>query len=137
MSVGEQIGLDLWPRQYDLPPRWDGLLVEWGSWSDTAEIFMCPSSPPERCKQCRSVRAALINSGKLWIDPKNAPRAIGRSRLSTDPYFIGTIAAFRCPDCGHDSVLDNEGRHWDLDPTDYAEQGSWDIAVPRAPEGTE
>ncbi|WP_234797269.1 hypothetical protein [Mycobacteroides chelonae] len=134
MSGSEQIGLELWPRDHDLPPRWDGLLVEWGSWSDTSKIFICPTPRPERCGQCQSLQATLINSGKLYIDPKHAPPAIGRSRLPASRYFVGVITAFRCPDCGHDSVLDNEGRYWDLDPTDYTETGSWDLTPDKSTE---
>lgn len=135
MSDSEQISLELWPREHDLPPRWDGMLVEWGSWSDTSGVFICPPPRPEHCPQCSSLRATLINSGKLYIDPKHAPSAIGRARLNASPYFVGTITAFRCPACGHDSVLDAEGRHWDLDATDYTETGSWDLAAPQSSKG--
>ena len=39
---GQQVGLDLWPREHDLPPRWGGLPVAWGDWTDTAAVIICP-----------------------------------------------------------------------------------------------
>ena len=27
-AEGQQVGLDLWPREHDLPPRWDGLAID-------------------------------------------------------------------------------------------------------------
>ena len=45
-EAGQQLGLDLWAREHDLPPRWDGLLVEWGDWDDIGRMFICP--PPKR-----------------------------------------------------------------------------------------
>ncbi len=41
-AEGQQACLDLWPREHDLPPRWDGLPVEWGDWSDTTNVIISP-----------------------------------------------------------------------------------------------
>ncbi|GAB4987866.1 hypothetical protein BB737_00380 [Mycobacterium avium subsp. hominissuis] len=124
---GEQVGLDLWPQEHDLPPRWDGLPVEWGEWEDTAGVFVCPPPrKPDRCDHCDSTRAPLISAGRIWTDPKTAPPAVGQARFRHGRHLVGSITAFRCPDCGHDSVLDPNGQHWDLDPTDYTDGGSWD-----------
>lgn len=121
-----QISLDLWPREHDLPPRWDGLPVEWGEWDDTARAFICPPQKPDRCDRCGSTRARLFSIGRIWTDPVTAPPSIGLARLRGGRHLVGILSAFRCPDCGHDSVLDQDHRNWDLDEADYTEDGSWD-----------
>lgn len=122
--------LDLWPRQHDLPPRWDGFPVEWGQWSDTAEVFICPPPKRERCEHCRSARPPLMNLGRIWTDPATAPRAIGRARLQNGRHLVANIAAFRCPDCERDHVLmlmAGKWQAWNLDMTDYTDDGSYEI----------
>lgn len=119
--------LDLWPRQHDLPPRWDGLPVQWGEWTDTADVIICPPPRhPNRCDRCETAAAPLINIGRIWTDETSAPPAIGRARLRGGRHLVGLISAFRCPECRHDRVLDPNGQQWDLDDTDYTDQGSWD-----------
>jgi len=124
----DQLGLPLWQREHDLPPRWDGLPVQWGQWGETAGMFICgrSSARGERCGRCKSAAAPQINLGRIWTDPRTAPPAIARGRLSRGRHLVCTISAFRCADCGHDTVLDGNGVMWDLDDTDYAEDGSWD-----------
>ena len=120
-----QEALELWPREHDLPPRWDGLPVEWGTWSDTGGVMLCPPpKQPDRCTHCDSTAAALINIGRVWTDKHSAPTAIGRARLRGDKHLVGLITAFRCPTCDHDHVLDPNGLSWDLDDTDYGDDGS-------------
>lgn len=124
----EQLGLELWSRDYDLPPRWDGLPVEWGQWDDPAPMFICPPpKQPDRCGQCGSTSAPLICSGRIWTDPASAPPGIGLGRLRGGRHLVGMLLASRCPDCRHDVVLDAEGQPWDLDDTDYGDDGSFDI----------
>lgn len=80
-ETGQQAELELWPREHDLPPRWDGLPVQWGDWQDSPEVFICP--PPKKdaeCGSCGSTRAPLLNFGRMWTDPSTAPRAIGKAR---------------------------------------------------------
>lgn len=125
VSAGEQLGLELWAREHDLPPRWDGLIAEWGDWDDTGRVFICP--PPRkapRCGRCGSVRPALICVGRLWTDPAAGPAAIGRARMRGGRHLVGSVSALRCPDCGHDTVTDPSGQEWDLDETDYTAAGS-------------
>lgn len=129
-----QSGLDLWPREHDLPPYWDGLAVEWGEWDDTGRGFMCPPPKPERCGRCDSVRPRLFNVGRIWTNPATAPPAIGPARLRRGKHLVGIITAFRCLDCYHDRVLDHAGQNWDLDETDYTDDGSWDITAPGRPQ---
>lgn len=125
VDAGEQLGLELWAREYDLPPRWDGLIAEWGDWDDTGRMFICPAPKnASRCAQCGSFRPALICTGRLWTDPKTAPRAIGRARMRGGRHLVGLISALRCPDCEHDTVTDPNGQEWDLDETDYTAAGS-------------
>lgn len=132
---GGQVSLDLWPRDHDLPPRWDGLLVEWGDWDDTADMFVCPPPRrPDRCDRCGDTRSPMINTGRIWTDPATAPPAIGRARMHRGRHLVGRITAFRCAACEHDTVLDPNGQLWDLDPTDYTDDGSWDIANQARPQ---
>ncbi|CAN3131962.1 hypothetical protein ACNUDN_29000 [Mycobacterium sp. smrl_JER01] len=124
--------LDLWPRQHDLPPRWDGLPVEWGSWSDTADIIICPP-PPRRpkCVRCGSHQDPHMNLGRVWTEP-GMVRAIRRAQLSNGRHLVAHLAAFRCPDCEHDHVIDLvNDQAWDLDTTDYTDDGSYDVAAGR------
>ena len=134
-AEGQQVGLDLWPRDHDLPPRWDGLPVQWGDRSDTAAVIICcpPPRHPEHCDQCGTTRPRLINIGRIWTDQASAPAAIGRARLHQNGHLVGLITAFRCTACNHDSVLDPHGQMWDLDPTDYTDDGSWDNSLDSEP----
>ena len=123
--------LDLWPRQHDLPPRWDGLPVEWGSWSDTADIIICPPPRRPRCVRCGSHQDPHMNLGRVWTEP-GMVRAIRRAQLSNGRHLVAHLAAFRCPDCEHDHVIDLvNDQAWDLDPTDYTDDGSYDVAAGR------
>lgn len=126
---GEQPQLDLWPRTHDLPPRWDGAPIEWGPWKPGLNMFACgPRSlrRPEGCARCGSTVPRAMNVGRIWTDPATAPPAIGRARLSGGRQLVGVLTAFRCTNCNHDSVLDPSGELWDLDITDYTDDGSWD-----------
>lgn len=130
MDKPDQISLELWPRDHDLPPRWDGLPVDWGEWDDSGRGFVCPPPRPQCCDRCGSPRPRLFNVGRIWTDPGTAPPAIGVARLRRGRHLVGVIAAFRCPDCEHDSVLDHHEKSWDLDDTDYTDKGSWEIGSP-------
>lgn len=116
--------LELWPRQHDLPPRWDGLPVEWGEWSD--HPIVCGQWKSEKCTHCGSLRDSRINLGRIWAERTDSLRTINRAPRA----LVANIAAFRCPDCGHDRVVDGLGpdaQTWDLDPTDYTDDGSWEV----------
>jgi len=130
--MGDQLALTLWSRDHDLPPRWDGLPVEWSEWSDTSAIFICGRAArrPERCGHCGSIRSPLIASGRIWADwpPATVP-LMGRTRLAGGRRLVANIAAFRCPDCQRDHVIDGLGsgaQTWLLDETDYRDEGSWE-----------
>ncbi len=126
---GQQASLDLWPRENDLPPRWDGLPVQWSPWSDTRGVMICPPPRhPERCTHCGTTEAAMITIGRIWTEKATAPTAIGRARLRNGLHLVGLLTAFRCPACEHDHVVDPNGDSWDLDDTDYTD-GSWDVTA--------
>lgn len=119
-----------WAREYDLPPRWDGLPVEWGPWWDSAAMVVCPPPRhPPRCDRCGSTRPRLISTGRVWTDPTTAPPAIGKARLRGGRHLVVLMSAIRCPDCRHDTVLETSGREWDLDETDYTHDGSYDVTT--------
>jgi len=124
--LAEQLGFELWERTHDLPPRWDGMAVEWGAWTDTAGIIMCPPpKDPDLCGKCGSTRARLLCTGRMWTDPATTTvAAIASARMHRGRHLVGILAAFRCPDCDHDTVLDPIGQQWDLDETDYGHAGS-------------
>ena len=124
--LGEQLGFELWERTHDLPPRWDGLIVEWGDWQDLGVPFICPPpKEPRRCGKCGSTQPEQSCLGRLFTDPAlTVVAAIGKARQLRGRHPVGVLSAFRCTDCGHDVVLDPEGVSWDLDDTDYGDAGS-------------
>lgn len=126
----EQPGLELWPREHDLPPRWDGLPIEWDQWREPPTVFLCPPPrQPEHCDHCGSTAPQSMSIGRIWTDPATAPPAISRARMRRGRHLVGIITAFRCDDCTHDTVLDPSGVLWDLDITDYSDEGSWDTGA--------
>lgn len=124
----EQTALPLWPRDYDLPPLWDGLPVEWGEWRDTADIFICPP-PPKRpkCERCGSRRDPRMSLGRVFTELVMV-KSTRKSRLANGKHLVAHLSALRCPDCEHDYVFDfTNDQAWDLDPSDYTADGSWDV----------
>lgn len=123
--------LELWKRAHDLPPRWDGMVVEWSGWKSTDDMFICPRprsrSGQDCCHFCGSKKPPTINLGRVWTDPTNSPPEISRGRLDKGRHLVANISAFRCPDCRRDHVLDSGGNAWDLDETDYTDEGSWEV----------
>lgn len=122
MSVRKPGQGQLQLRENDLPPRWDGELVLWQGWQSELEaVAMCPPPrSPIRCTVCRSTAAPLSNRGLIW----HGMSAVER-RLPRAPDAM--LVAFRCPGCEHDHVLDGFGpsaQAWDLDPSDYSDDGS-------------
>jgi len=123
--VGQQLGLELWSRTYDLPPRWDGERVVWGRWDDLGQVFICPPPrKPDRCQTCGSSRPRLLCVGRIQA---RTPAAADNGA----DHPAGLLSALRCPDCGQDCVVDGAGQEWLLDDTDYGEDGSFDIKSQR------
>lgn len=92
-------------REHDLPPKWDGIVVEWAGWRLVWSTLVWHIKP-RPCSQCKSTRPQETAYG--YRD--NIP---------------GVLVAFRCPDCLHDVVVDpHTDEWWDLDDSDYGPEGS-------------
>lgn len=130
--TGEQLGFELWPRTHDLPPRWDGMPVDWGTWSPSKGIRLCgrTARSVHRCTHCGSTSLPVTSTGRVWEwdepDPDPAVSSFDASGPQANTRRLALIlTAFRCPSCRHDWVLDIDGQAWDLDDTDYTDVGSW------------
>lgn len=136
VGAGGPVELELWPRQHDLPPRWDGLPVEWGEWSDAADVYICP--PPRkrsRCCRCGSCCKPRMSLGRGLTELESVSGSVP-ARLVNGERVEAHLAVFRCPECEHDYVLDfANDEAWDLDPTDYTDSGSYDVQQARAQRG--
>ena len=131
-------------RRHDLPPRWDGRIVEWSEW-DTSPTFVCGprgSVRASRCEGCGSTASNATSRGTVYpldgeMRETHEPR-VKRTR-SGRGYVAGTVTvvrrvrpgvrlfASRCPDCGLDTVVDYTSEPeqvWTLDESDYGDEGS-------------
>lgn len=112
-------------REHDLPPRWDGYPVEWTEWSDAPNVFVC--SPPKGwgvCAECGSTSRRLRSSGTRVIPFDDNVIRIAKGMLHPRE-TRAALTAYRCPDCLHDVVVDLwTDQVWDLDVTDYGDDGS-------------
>lgn len=98
---------------FDLPPKWDGHAVTWEeAWEETPIPFICPPPKDQRTCDCGSTWPPLMKTGHTSI-----------SRLRV----------MRCADCHTDTIIDPEGKWWDLDPDDYGPEGSYLITPPAPP----
>jgi len=108
------------PRAHQLPPKWDGCSVEWGEWErdDSSLRFHLR---PDCCPNCGSLAERVFNTGKVRTD---GPR-IYLARRSRSGYQPGRLIVWRCSDCKHDQVTDFAGVVWDLNDSDYDDDGSY------------
>lgn len=125
-------------RAHDLPPRWDGHVVVWDGWEAGAlsDVRLCPPLPRECCPACGSLAEPTTNRGRvarsgITTRQQIAARDASRRQLGWASHNLRTLAvyrltAFRCPDCRHDRVLENLTTWWDLDESDYTDDGSFD-----------
>lgn len=101
-----------------LPDMWDWEPVKWSPWRDdlingSSFQFHAPLEALA-CNQCGVLGKQHVCFGK---------RPIRRDLGETYP--IRSLFAFRCADCGHDTVIDQRTEEsWDLDDTDYGIAGS-------------
>lgn len=112
-------------REHDLPPKWDGHPVEWDGWQQQGQVFICPP-PKDRgvCGQCGSLAPRLHNRGVRRIAYDANVVQVGEAKLQPRE-TRASLSALRCPDCRHDTVVDLwVDEVWDLDITDYGNQGS-------------
>lgn len=109
-------GLDLFAatREHDLPPKWDGAATSWGDWDEMGTV-LCSKVKREPCDRCGSTTQPRVAVG-FTIPTRSGPVVHLHERR---------LHAFRCPGCLHDTVWDmSTGEWWDLDPTDYDDEGS-------------
>ena len=107
------------PRAHQLPPKWDGCTVEWGEFRrDDSTLRL--HARPDCCPLCGSLTERVLAVGMVRTD---GPQ-ISLARRSRSGYQTGRLLAWRCPDCKHDQVTDLGGATWDLDDTDYDDDGS-------------
>ena len=120
------------PRAHDLPPRWDGRRVEWTEW-ETFRTTMVYHGRSTACVLCLSVDEAMVTSGGILAEPgevvpirrpRTAYDALVNQRAEKRGAWIGVLYAFRCRECGHDQVLDGDDNWWDLEDSDYGDEGS-------------
>lgn len=117
---------------HDLPPRWDGTPVAWRGW-ESFEAFVCG---PRRaaCESCGSLEQPTLNMGLVGDDPTMTPEDVRRDDEAVKlAYSTGhrrerhswiQLTAFRCAECGADSIVDDDGVVWTLDLSDYGDAGS-------------
>lgn len=112
-------------REHDLPPKWDGCPVEWGPWREAPPVLICP--PPKghgTCPECGSTATRMTATGLRHIAYGDNVVRVGTGRLQPRE-MTASLSAVRCPDCMHDIVVDLwTDSVWDLDPTDYEDEGS-------------
>jgi hypothetical protein len=121
-----------------LPRSWDGARVQWGEWFAATAVFVCP--PPRAkdravCERCKSTAAPAHATGLLDPPAPDDFEALlslyqsGQLEGSSRPLIW--LHAFRCPDCGLDTVWDRRtDEWWTLGPEDYGVDGSHDPRLP-------
>lgn len=118
-----------------LPPLWDGMPIVWDGWESTLDMRICPPVL-SCCSACGSLARQAMNRGRVAISSvvthqMIAARDAERDRLPPREAHrrkclaLYRLAAFRCPDCHHDQVLEDGVHWWDLDESDYQPEGSW------------
>ena len=129
-------------RTHDLPPKWDGRVVEWSEW-DSSPIFVCgPRGAAKRspCEGCGSTRSQATSIGTVYplaSETYEVEQPRVKTTRSGREYVSGTVVAAmrarptvqlhasRCPGCGLDTVFDvDTGECWTLDDSDYGDDGS-------------
>jgi hypothetical protein len=126
-------------REHDLPPKWDGRVIEWGAWAENGPIFICDRTKRKgglyvpTCAACGSTRPKLQSVGLRHPAPEDTePGEYLRTHRNGTPVYAQEpmpayreLHAERCQDCGHDTVYDmRSNESWDLDDTDYGHEGS-------------
>lgn len=98
-------------KKHDLPPAWDGEPVQWRGWQETQTSMRFHAL--DGCEKCGVVNEPSSNIGRR-------PNVEGIEWMNG-----GWLVAYRCPDCGHDTVHDQrDDTYWDLTPEDYLDDGS-------------
>ena len=111
--------LDL-THEHDLPPKWDGHPVQWSTW-ERDSVFICPPPKPEPCPACGRTGTPFVATRTVAV--QGVAHIFGRRSGRTVTPLTLRLRATRCPHCRFDQVWDGE-RLWDLDYTDYGDEGS-------------
>lgn len=125
-------------RSHDLPRFWDGKAVVWRGWEAPLDAWICPPPKPSCCEACGSLARPVTSRGRVarfggithdMIAAADAARdrlpTAHQHRIKGHPRALYELTAFRCPDCRHDQILDRDGSMWNLDESDYSDEGSW------------
>lgn len=101
-------------KEFDLPPKWDGIEVTWKGWQDLPVTSLDFHLKDRHvCTRCGSTQRPVLNRGLVDSTVKGVTWPIIR-------FF-----AYRCPECRLDTVHDTRrDEWWDLDTTDYTSFGS-------------
>lgn len=128
-------------RTHDLPPKWDGHVVQWCGWEYVAPAFICPPPRKEVCEGCgmpttlsgfpcwSTARGIVALSTRTTLNDLRAEdeirRRAGWAAGQRKPLALHRLIAFRCHHCGLDTVWDTDADHmWNLDDSDYGDEGS-------------
>lgn len=128
--------MELVHSRHDLPPSWDGVPVEWSTWSQDRTTII-HHAPPEQmaCDQCGAVDEAMFSFGtrpppdgatfSTTITKTTRSGHQYESRRDVPAWPVMDLVAARCRHCWHDVVTDQRtGERWDLEEEDYGPTGS-------------
>ena len=99
----------------DLPTLWDGESIRWEAWEKQLAVTHLDIT----CGGC-GIGSSLWQSTGFW----------NRSRFGSEMLrrHIRNFHAARCGWCGYTTVFTmHDNQSWELDESDYAEHGSYDI----------
>lgn len=110
-------------RAHDLPPLWDGRVVQWSPWSDQGMGSLVFHVPADHwaCTGCGWIRDTELRAVGTLMPPGGV----------TDLFPVVRLIVRRCLGCQLDQVTDiHTGDVWDLEDGDYTDSGSWPEQVP-------
>jgi hypothetical protein len=122
-----------------LPPKWDGVPVEWTAWRlDRTTIAYHAPADQLVCGKCGTVDESMHAMGKRLPPEGEMVRSTETRKLKSGRTYerevwvpawpVYDLFASRCRHCGHDAVTDQRtGDAWDLDESDYGPDGSNEV----------
>jgi hypothetical protein len=105
-------------REHDLPPLWDGRVVQWSPWVDQQMGSLVFHVPADHwaCTGCGWIRDTELRAVGTLMPPGGV----------IVMYPVVRLLVRRCPGCHLDQVSDIvTGDVWDLEGRDYTDAGSW------------
>lgn len=112
---------------HDLPPKWDSVPVQWEPW-ENSPTTLCVKGLREPCGHCGSRTHPVAAHGTRIVPIPDSVVSIGLPAYGATKERIQRMAllVLRCPDCRHDTVWDPwTDEWWDLDDSDYGDEGSF------------